>query len=57
MGNDQAKYEKEFKLVSNISMKNMVGFNRFKRLFRYPTVEAILEEFYLIRLSFYQKRK
>ena len=38
MGNDQAQYEKAFKLVSSISMRNMVGFNRFKRLFRYPTV-------------------
>ena len=57
MGNDQAQYEKAFKLVSSISMRNMVGFNRFKRLFRYPTVQAILEEFYQIRLSFYEKRK
>ena len=38
-------------------MKNMVGFNKFKRLFRYPSVQAILEEFYEIRLAFYQKRK
>jgi DNA topoisomerase II len=38
-------------------MKNMVGFNSFKRLYRYPSVKNIMEEFYDIRLSFYQKRK
>jgi DNA topoisomerase II len=35
----------------------MVGFNSHKRLYRYPSVKTILEEFYGIRLIFYEKRK
>lgn len=55
--NDVEHFLKLFKLVTSISMRNMVGFNSFKRLFRYPSVKSILEEFYEIRLGFYQKRK
>jgi len=46
-----------FKLVSSISVKNMVGFTSTKRLFCYPSPIQILNEFYGIRLEYYQKRK
>ncbi|KAK0553943.1 DNA topoisomerase 2 [Tilletia horrida] len=46
-----------FKLVSTISTANMVVFDPAGKIHKYPTPEAMLEEFYLLRLSFYQKRK
>lgn len=50
-------YEKLFQINTNISMKNMVGFNNMKKLQRYPSAAQIMEEFYEIRLGFYEKRK
>ena len=38
-------------------MKNLVGFNKDKRLQRYTSSISIMEEFYEIRLHYYQKRK
>lgn len=38
-------------------MKNMVGFNNQKKLQRYSSSVQIMEEFYEIRLRFYEKRK
>lgn len=38
-------------------MRNMVGFNNQKKLQRYASSVQIMEEFYEIRLSFYEKRK
>ncbi len=38
-------------------MKNLVGFNNQKKLQKYTTSVEIMEEFYYIRLAFYQKRK
>jgi len=49
--------EKLFKITSSISMKNLVGFNHQKKLFRYQTVRSILQEFYDVRIVYYQKRK
>ncbi len=50
-------FYKFFKLGANISMKNLVGFNKDKRLQRYTSSIAIMEEFFQIRLHYYQKRK
>lgn len=55
--NNPAVLDKLFKLTSNISMKNMVGFNRHKRLQRYASAKDIMEDFYQIRLVYYEKRK
>ena len=46
-------FEKLFKITGGISMKNMVGFNNQKKLYRYQTVKAILQEFYDIRIIYY----
>ena len=39
---DMVIFEKLFKITGGISMKNMVGFNNQKKLYRYQTVKAIL---------------
>lgn len=49
-------YER-FKLISPISMLNMVGFNSHGKITRYTDPNEILSEFYYIRLEYYQKRK
>ena len=38
-----AFYEKFFKLVGSISMKNMVGFDVNRKLARYGSVKSIME--------------
>jgi DNA topoisomerase-2 len=57
-------YEKEkdglvgkFKLKTTISTSNMQLFNEQGRIIKYDTPEDILEEFYRVRLDFYEKRK
>ena len=57
-------YEKEkdglvgkFKLKTTISTSNMQLFNEQGRIIKYNTPEDILEEFYRVRLDFYEKRK
>lgn len=49
-------YER-FKLVSTISLSNMVAFDPQGKIKRYDDVRDILTDFYLIRLEYYQKRK
>ncbi|KAJ2093517.1 DNA topoisomerase 2 [Coemansia sp. RSA 986] len=49
--------EKRFKLVSNINTTNMVCFDREGRLRRYGSPEEIIEDFYPLRLRYYQLRK
>jgi DNA topoisomerase-2 len=49
--------EKKFKLCSSISTSNMVCFDKDGRIRRYSSAEEILEEFYDLRLKYYQKRK
>lgn len=44
-------------MVGSLSMKNMVGFNSEKRLARYASTKSIMEEFFAIRMVYYQKRK
>ncbi|KAJ9480002.1 DNA topoisomerase 2 [Pseudozyma hubeiensis] len=46
-----------FKLSCQISTTNMVLFDQDGKIKKYSSAEEILEEFYLLRLSYYQKRK
>ncbi|TGZ83657.1 DNA topoisomerase II [Ascodesmis nigricans] len=49
--------ENRFKLTSTITTTNLVAFDPEGRIKRYTSVEEILEEFYLLRLRYYQMRK
>ncbi|KAJ2467771.1 DNA topoisomerase 2 [Coemansia sp. RSA 2322] len=49
--------ENRFKLSSSIATSNMVCFDRAGRLRRYTSAEEIIEDFYPLRLRYYQLRK
>ncbi|CCH61411.1 hypothetical protein TBLA_0E03570 [Henningerozyma blattae CBS 6284] len=49
-------YER-FKLISPISLNNMVAFDPQGRIKKYENPQEILKEFYYVRLEYYQKRK
>ncbi len=49
--------EKKFKLSMSLSTANLVCFDPEGRIKKYTSVEEILEEFYDLRLRYYQKRK
>lgn len=49
--------EKTFKLVSQINLSNIVAFDSNKKIMKYNTINSILDEFYELRLHFYDKRK
>ncbi|KAJ2232196.1 DNA topoisomerase 2 [Coemansia sp. RSA 485] len=49
--------EERFKLTSTIPMTNMVCFDREGRLRRFSSPEEIIEDFYPLRLRYYQLRK
>ena len=46
-----------FKLTGKISTSNMILFDFEGKIKKYDSPEAILEEFYPVRLAYYQKRK
>lgn len=46
-----------FKLTSKISTSNMICFDFDRKIKRYESPEEILEDFYPVRLAYYQKRK
>lgn len=46
-----------FKLVSSISLSNMVAFDPLGRIKKYEDPNDILRDFYFVRLEYYQKRK
>ncbi|KAF8588504.1 type II DNA topoisomerase [Ramaria rubella] len=46
-----------FKLSSKISTSNMMGFDADCKIKKYSSPEEIIEEFYAVRLAYYQKRK
>lgn len=46
-----------FKLTSKISTSNMICFDFEGKIKKYESPEEILEDFYPIRLTYYQKRK
>ncbi|PLW47395.1 hypothetical protein PCANC_05840 [Puccinia coronata f. sp. avenae] len=49
--------EKVFKLSGNLSITNMVCFDPLGKIKKYSTPEQILDDFYDVRLAYYQKRK
>ncbi|TPX65567.1 hypothetical protein SpCBS45565_g05063 [Spizellomyces sp. 'palustris'] len=49
--------EKKFKMATMKSISNMVLFDKGGRLKKYNTIEEIMNEFYELRLEFYQRRK
>lgn len=46
-----------FKLISSISMNNMVAFDPLGRIKKYDSALEILQDYYYVRLEYYQKRK
>ncbi|KAJ2382806.1 DNA topoisomerase 2, partial [Coemansia sp. RSA 2611] len=54
---ESAGLEKHFKLSSTIPTTNMVCFDREGRLHKYANAEEIIEDFYPLRLRYYQLRK
>jgi DNA topoisomerase-2 len=57
--NGYTKLENEFKLVStkNLSTTNMYLYNAKGQIQKYNSAYDIIQEFYNVRLSFYEKRK
>ncbi|GJN14056.1 hypothetical protein PR202_gb00831 [Eleusine coracana subsp. coracana] len=53
----QEGLEKKFKLTTTIGTTNMHLFDSDGKIRKYDTPEQILEEFYKLRLAFYEKRK
>ncbi len=49
--------EETFKMSKSIATSNLVAFDAQGRIHKYATVLDILEEFYHVRLKFYEKRK
>ncbi|KAJ8331328.1 DNA topoisomerase 2 [Batrachochytrium dendrobatidis] len=49
--------EKRFKLISSVSVSNIVCFDLEGRIRKYDGVQDIIKDFYELRLSYYQKRK
>ena len=49
--------EKKFKLSTQMQLSNMVLFNSEGKIRRYEKVDDILQEFFSMRLQFYEKRK
>jgi DNA topoisomerase-2 len=52
-----SEFEAKFKLTSSFRTTNMVAFNAERKITRYESVGAILEEFYGVRLAAYSARK
>ncbi|CUM64521.1 uncharacterized protein PRCAT00002126001 [Priceomyces carsonii] len=46
-----------FKLISSISLSNMVAFDPHGKIKRYDSPLEIIKDFYYVRLEYYQKRK
>eukprot|EP00667_Euglena_gracilis_P000253 EG_transcript_253 len=49
--------EEKFKLRSSIPVSNLVCFDRHGHIAKFDTVDQIFEEFFDVRLDFYNKRK
>ncbi|KAJ2827327.1 DNA topoisomerase 2 [Coemansia erecta] len=54
---EAAGFDKHFKLSSTIPTTNMVCFDREGRLRRFTSAEEIIDDFYPLRLRYYQLRK
>ncbi|KAK5175786.1 DNA topoisomerase 2 [Saxophila tyrrhenica] len=51
------KLEELFKMSSTMATTNLVAFDAYGRIHKYASPLDIMEEFYQVRLKFYQKRK
>ncbi len=49
--------EEKFKLSKSVATSNLVAFDPQGRIHKYATVLDIMEEFYLVRIKFYEQRK
>ena len=49
--------EETFKLTKTMATTNLVAFDSQGRIHKYATILDIMEEFYQVRLKFYEKRK
>ncbi|KAG7839161.1 hypothetical protein KL942_003523 [Ogataea angusta] len=49
--------KERFKLISIINTSNMVAFDPQGRIKKYDHVNQIIEDYYLVRLDYYQRRK
>lgn len=49
--------EKKLKLQTSLQITNMVLFDHQGKLKKYPSVKEIFEDFFALRLSYYEKRK
>jgi len=54
---DASDLETAYHLIKKISIGNMHLYNRKGAIQKYETIEAILDEFFIVRLELYQKRK
>jgi DNA topoisomerase-2 len=54
---DPEKVIKTFKLQTSLNITNMVLFDRNLKIRKYNQIEDILEEFYELRISYYERRK
>ena len=57
--NGFTKFENDFKLVSTkyVSTTNMYAFDHNRKIKKYESALSIIQEFYVVRLGYYQKRK
>lgn len=55
--NDVSKFEKQFKLVKSINTSNMYLYDSDSKLRKYENVEMIMDDFYNVRLHYYDVRK
>ena len=54
---EAAGLEEFFKLVSKVSTSNLICFDFDGKIKKYNSAEEIIEDFYPVRLAYYQKRK
>jgi len=54
---EEKGFEEYFKLSSKVSTSNMICFDKEGKIKKYNTAEEMIEDFYPLRLAFYQKRK
>jgi DNA topoisomerase-2 len=55
--NDSDKLLKKFKLQTTINVSNMVLFDKDLKIRKFNKVEEILDDFYELRLAYYERRK
>ena len=54
---EEKGFEEYFKLTTKINTSNMICFDKDGKIKKYNSPEEIIEDFYPLRLAYYQKRK